>query len=105
VLFRSSAAIFPYNVPEGQHGFDLPGGMTDRARAQCAAACTEMGDNPCGCATLQTFDIGNFMMNMIGRYFANDGKKLDADLCQSRSDCPGMAPPPPARDAAYLAAR
>jgi hypothetical protein len=100
-----SAAIFPYNVPEGQHGFDLPGGMTDRARAQCAAACTEMGDNPCGCATLQTFDIGNFMMNMIGRYFANDGKKLDADLCQSRSDCPGMAPPPPARDAAYLAAR
>ena len=102
-LGGQSAAIFPYNVPTGQHGFDFPGGMTDKARKACAEACTETeGDNPCGCTTLQTFDIGFFMMNMVGRYFTSGGMKLSADLCQSRNDCPELPDAPAARDPASL---
>ncbi|MCC6553789.1 MAG: hypothetical protein IT372_12315, partial [Polyangiaceae bacterium] len=36
-LGGKSAAIFPYTVPEGQHGFDTPGEMSDRFRSQCKA--------------------------------------------------------------------
>jgi hypothetical protein len=101
-LGGKSAAIFPYNVPGGQHGFDLPGGMTDRARKQCLEACTEPEPDPCGCSTLETFDIGLFMMNMMGRYFRSEGKELSSDLCMSRNDCPELVPPPPGRDTATL---
>ncbi len=102
-LGGASAAIFPYNVPTGQHGFDLPGGMTDKAREQCREACSVEGeDDPCSCEDLQTFDIGFFMMNMIGRYFKSGGLKLDADLCQSRNDCQGLPSLPPARDISKL---
>lgn len=102
-LGGKSAAIFPYNVPEGQHGFDMPGGMTDRARKQCAEACTEMGTpDPCGCGALRTFDIGMFMMNMIGSYFASGGTVLSADLCMTRNDCAGTQAAPPVRDVATL---
>jgi hypothetical protein len=103
-LGGKSAAIFPYNVPGGQHGFDFPGAMVDKARAQCVENCTEtMGDDPCGCSTLETFDIGNFMMNMVGLYFRSGGTELSADLCMSRDDC-GDVPnsPPAARDIATL---
>lgn len=100
-LGGKSAAIFPYNVPEGQHGFDLPGGMTDKARQKCKEACM-LPDDGCGCSTLSTFDIGNFMMNMIGRYLASDGKVLSDDLCQSSDDCADLKPMPKARDVAEL---
>jgi hypothetical protein len=101
-LGGKSAAIFPYNVPEGQHGFDNPGGMTDRARKVCLEACTEMTENPCGCNTLETFDIGNFMLNMMARYFASDGTELSTDLCMSRNDCADLAEPPADRDVSQL---
>lgn len=102
-LGGKSAAIFPYTVPEGQHGFDQPGEMTDRYRKQCKAACETPGDgDPCGCDADATFDIGNFMFHMVGRYFASGGTFLDADLCQSGPSCEGKpfawAPPPPTRD-------
>lgn len=102
-LGGKSAAIFPYTVPEGQHGFDGPGEMTDRFRKQCKDACMLDGpEDPCGCDEQETFDIGNFMFHMVGRYFASGGTFLDADLCQSADDCTGkpFAWPaaPPARD-------
>ena len=98
-----SAAIFPYTVPEGQHGFDGPGEMTDRYREQCKNLCQTMGgDDPCGCATKTTYDVGNFMFHMLGRYFASGGTYLDADLCMSANDCTGKpfswAPAPESRD-------
>lgn len=105
-LGGKSAAIFPYNVPGGQHGFDMPGGMTDSAREQCLEVCTEdpeQVEDPCGCSTLQTFDIGNFMLNMIGFYFRSGGTELSTDLCMSRNDCEGIPQaPPPARDISTL---
>ncbi len=101
-LGGKSAAIFPYNVPTGQHGFDMPGAMTDKARKACADQCTEMGDDPCGCSKLETYDVGFFMMNMIGKYFSSGGTELSTDLCQSRNDCSYLSPLPPARDLATL---
>lgn len=102
-----SAAIFPYTVPEGQHGFDQPGEMTDKFRKQCKAACTMMGsEDPCGCDGQKTFDIGLFMFHMVGRYFASGGTFLDADLCQSADDCTGKPwaweSAPAARDVSTL---
>ncbi|MEZ4300686.1 MAG: hypothetical protein R3B70_37470 [Polyangiaceae bacterium] len=102
-LGGKSAAIFPYTVPEGQHGFDQPGEMTDRYRKACKAACETPGDgDPCGCDQQTSFDIGNFMFHMVGRYFASGGSFLDADLCQSGQSCEGKpfawSPAPPARD-------
>ena len=96
-----SSSIFPYTVPEGQHGFYQPGVMTDKARQLCRDTCQLPGmDDPCACNAKPAFDIGNFMFHMMGRYLASDGTFLDADLCQSASDCTGKpfswdAPPPP----------
>lgn len=105
-LGGKSAAIFPYNVPGGQHGFDMPGMMTDKARKVCVESCTEdpeQVEDPCGCSTLETFDIGNYMLNMIGLYFNSRGQELSSDMCMSRDDCEGIPQaPPPARDVATL---
>ena len=63
----------------------------------------EQVEDPCGCSTLQTFDIGNFMLNMIGFYFRSGGTELSTDLCMSRNDCEGIPQaPPPARDISTL---
>lgn len=89
-----SGAIFPYAVPEGQHGFAFPGEMTDWVQAQCRADCTEMGgEDPCGCSEARGFDVGYFMFNMLGRYLSSGGQDLSTDLCNSRGDCPGMMAP------------
>ncbi|GMV44098.1 MAG: hypothetical protein AMXMBFR64_58140 [Myxococcales bacterium] len=99
-----SAAVFPYSNPTGQHGFAMPGEFTDAAIKACTEKCK--ADNPddknpdCGCENTETFDIGSFMMNMIGRFFASEGKTLDADLCQSRDDCGDVKAPPAAREKA-----
>ncbi|MCC6620632.1 MAG: hypothetical protein IT385_05225 [Deltaproteobacteria bacterium] len=89
-----SAAIFPYAIPTGQHGFPFPGALPDERRAACEAACTT-GD--CGCATVTTFDTGSFLFNMFGRYLATQGRELPTDLCLSRNDCSFLLPPPEPR--------
>lgn len=87
-----SAAIFPYPQPQGQHGFAFPGGQIDSFLKQCADAGTAAEDCAVG------FDVGNFMMGMIGRFIAGEGKQpISFDLCQSRDDCEGQAPMPPPR--------
>ncbi len=83
-----SAAIFPMSRLDGSHGFDMPGEMTDSAIKECQKACKKTGgSDPCGCTTKKHFDIGNFMFNMIGRYFSTGGKVMSTNLCNSRNDC------------------
>ncbi|MCC6620305.1 MAG: hypothetical protein IT385_03575 [Deltaproteobacteria bacterium] len=89
-----SAAIFPYAIPTGQHGFPFPGDLPDRKKAQCLDACTEGG---CGCDEVTTFDTGSFLFNMFGRYVATDGRELSADPCLGTNDCDFMLPPPAPR--------
>jgi hypothetical protein len=69
--------------------------MTDRARNRCRDACTDPGG--CGCDVLETFDIGTFMLNMMGRYLRSGGTFFSDDLCQSSNDCDDLVPPPPIR--------
>jgi hypothetical protein len=98
-----SAAIFPLARDTGEHGFSLPGAMTDDFRAKCLRECTIPGSgDPCGCRTQTTYDIGNFLLNMIARFLVTNGMELSADLCQSRNDCPGYLPPPPRRELSSL---
>lgn len=97
-----SAALFPLTRDTGQHGFDPPGGMTDRARAACRANCAEGGSNPCGCATLKPYDVGQFLFNLAGRYLVTEGKELIVDQCHSRDDCAYKLPPPATRDTTQL---
>jgi hypothetical protein len=92
-----SAAVFPYSDPTGTHGFDLPGQMTDRVRSQCKKACKETGADPCGCSVKKTYDIGLFMFNLMGRYFASGGKVLSDDLCMSQDSCSDKLPVPAQR--------
>lgn len=101
-LGGKSGAVFPYSDATGQHGFDMPGAMGDKVRKRCEADCKaahpDDPDADCGCATKEVFDVGQFMMNMIGRYFASGGKTLDADLCQSRDDCGDVKDVPEPRE-------
>ena len=90
-----SAAFFPYTEPTGQHGFDFPGRMIDRFRARCAAACVE--GEPCECEGAETFDIGNYLFNMLGQYMVSGGTKADFDACHWRNDCDYVQPPPAKR--------
>jgi len=81
--------------PTGRHGFDTPGVMIDQARRACTETCA-VADG-CGCETRTTFDLGTFMLHMIGGYFASGGREISADLCMSRDDCPGLPTPPAPR--------
>ncbi len=80
----------------------MPGDMRDKARKRCADACKETGvPDPCGCGALMSFDTGQFMFNMIGRYFGSQAAILDDDLCNSRGDC-AIRTAPPTRDTKTL---
>jgi len=94
-----SASIFPLGEEQESHGFDEPGGMLDGVRGKCKEECSfgEEGD-PCGCNKIESFDIGLFMFNMLGHYFATDGKELSFDLCNSRNDCDYLKPAPKPRE-------
>ncbi len=100
-----SGAIFPYASPEGEHGFAFPGELTDKAVKQCLRTCTSTAaGDPCDCNDLvgETYDVGFFMFNMLGSYFASGGKELSFDYCNSSNDCASFPPPPTQRDPATL---
>jgi len=97
-----SAALFPLTRDTGQHGFDPPGGMTDDARIACRNDCSDAGPNPCGCDTLETYDIGQFLFNLASRFMVTDGEELEVDQCHSRDDCAYRLPVPALRDTTQL---
>lgn len=66
-----SGTLFPFVIPTGRHGFDLP----DPARE---------------------FDLGALMFNMLGRYFATGGEELLFERCQLTWSCAWVPPLPPA---------
>ncbi len=90
-----SGAVFPFPIPEGQHGFPFPGALPDMAKERCEDACPE--GQQCDCDNIETFDVGHYMFNMTGEYFRTRGRVVRADLCHSRDDCDYKLPTPPAR--------
>lgn len=87
-----SGAIFPYPIPEGQHGFPFPGELPDQAIAKCKRECPE-GD-ACDCENAKTFDTGSFVFNQLGRWFKSNAREMETDLCLSSNDCDWEVDPP-----------
>ncbi|MEC9071639.1 MAG: hypothetical protein VX938_04630, partial [Myxococcota bacterium] len=97
-----SGVALPLSNVTGQHGFDWPGIWQDEGLENCQAACTEevTDDNgvPCDCADLEVFDMGHFIFNVLGNYFASEGTEWDTRVCNSRDDCEYLPAPPAWRD-------
>ncbi len=97
-----SGAIFPFAVPEGQHGFPLPGQMTDWAIQLCKE---ENGSSAEECNPEQivgnTFDIGWYMFHVMGAYFQGKADLFDVN-CTSRQACNDVPDFPELRDITTL---
>jgi len=65
-----TGAIFPLVTPTGHHGFDPP--------------------NPAS-----KFDVGGFLVNLLGRYGSSGGETFDIEPCLADSSCAWLPPPPP----------
>ena len=79
-----SGFTFFYGNPEGSHGTDSPGGMTDKARRSCEQACE--GDD-CGCDEVSVFDTGNFLFGLITTYLVSGGSEIVTDSCLADWTC------------------
>ena len=96
-----SASIYAYGAPEGKHGFDTPGQMTDRAVTRCLEACADLEES-CTCDDVEVFDVGNFHFNLIADYLESGGMTLDDKACHETFDCPDIPEPPIKRDSDTL---
>lgn len=93
-----SGAAYPYPVPQGQHGFALPGEMTDWAIQICketngsqAPECAV--DNIVG----STYDVGWLMFHTFGRFLTRPDEIPYAIGCNSKEQCDNVPPTPPVR--------
>jgi hypothetical protein len=94
-----SGASFPYPVPQGQHGFALPGEMTDWGIKICKE---NYGSQDERCAddawNGERFDVGWFMFHTFGRFMLGQHDSPYAIGCVSKEVCPGReyvdVPPP-----------
>jgi len=97
-----SGAIFPFAVPSGQHGFALPGQMTDTMIELCVE---RNGSNAPECEPDQiigqTFDVGWYMLHVIGRYFAGE-TDLFRPECNTRTSCGNTSDFPELREFSAL---
>jgi hypothetical protein len=96
-LGGKSAAVFPYNVPTGQHGFAFPGGDMENFAKACLNTCPEGEDCDCDNAGAGRYDVGRFMFNLAGHYMATGGMALEMDQCHSNQTCDYEQPVPPER--------
>jgi hypothetical protein len=96
-----SGAIFPYAIPQGQHGFALPGEMTDWAIKLCKE---KNGSQAPQCTPEQiigkTYDVGWSMFHLMGAYFRGDNPFQDG--CNSKQACNNVADTPALREASTL---
>jgi hypothetical protein len=103
-LRGQSGAVFPYAIPEGQHGFALPGEMTDWAIALCRET---HGSNAPQCASSEiigkAYDVGWFVFHGLARYFRSGGREYPFfPGCYTQSACNELPPPPERRAAETL---
>jgi hypothetical protein len=101
-LAGPSGAIFPYTIPQGQHGFALPGQMTDQALQLCkerngsaAPECT---------ASLiigEAYDVGWDMFHTMGSFFLGKTDPFGGQ-CNSKQVCNDVKDTPPVREFAEL---
>jgi hypothetical protein len=92
-----SGAIFPFVIPTGKHGFEVPGHDTDRLHGECVTRAEAEGTDPAECDTKRYFDGSTQLIGMIGRYLASGGEEFILEDCQFDFSCPGTPPPPEPR--------
>jgi hypothetical protein len=97
VFGGESGVAFPLSLDVGEHVFTPPGGMLDEAITECQFECFNSGDPACTCDDVDSFDIGFFIVNTIGRWFASGATSIDYDLCNSRNNCADIPPLPSLR--------
>jgi hypothetical protein len=94
-----SGAIFPYAIPQGQHGFALPGEMTDWALQICRE--THGSDAPqCDEQEIvgKVYDVGWFMFHAFGRFLKSGGREYPFfPGCFTRDACSNLPPAPESR--------
>jgi hypothetical protein len=97
-----SGAIFPYTVPQGEHGFALPGQMTDNAIAICKERNGSL-DPSCEVDNIvgKTYDVGWDMFHTMGAFF-NGAADPFGGQCNTKQSCNGIVDTPQARDLATL---
>lgn len=104
-LVGYSGAVFPMAIPEGQHGFALPGQMTDWAVDICGL------ENSPGAAECQpdaivgeTYDVGWAMFHMFGGWLGSQMQEHPHTWgqCWSRDACGTVPAAPEVRDSATL---
>lgn len=94
-----SGAIFPYAIPRGQHGFALPGQMTDWALELCdpdEQSCDD--DDVIG----QRYDVGWAMFHMLATFMLEPDTNPIQERCWAKEACNDIPPTPEARDASEL---
>ena len=93
-----SGAIFTYAVPEGEHGFALPGQLTDRAVTECEAA----GGTDCDLLEGETFDVGWYMFHTFGRFLTHPDESPFGEKCNTKAQCNDIPATPAERPEATL---
>lgn len=97
-----SGLMLPQTSLTGKHGFDFPGQWVEQGRDRCTNECTkeatEEDDDPCGCDTLEVFDIGTFIFHTLGRYLSSGGTQWNVDPCNGTGTCGDMPEPLDWRD-------
>jgi hypothetical protein len=100
-----SGAIFPYAIPQGQHGFALPGEMTDWAIKICKL---QKGDSDPSCSETamvgNTYDVGWAMFHLFGQYILHGDTQspIMEERCWSLDACSNIPEVPPARESEEL---
>lgn len=102
-LAGMSGAAFPYPVPQGEHGFALPGEMTDWAIDICretygsnAEQCTEEA------IVGNTYDVGWFMFHTFGKFLRSATEAPWAIGCFAKDPCNDIPAVPEPRPSAEL---
>lgn len=104
-LVGYSGAVFPMAIPEGQHGFALPGQMTDWAIDLCGI---ENSPTAAACQPAEivgtTYDVGWAMFHMFGAWVQSemqeDPRKWTS--CWSKDACGNIPEVPELRPASEL---
>lgn len=98
-----SGAAFPYPVPQGQHGFALPGEMTDSAIQICRET---YGSSAPQCdadaITGEIYDVGWFMFHTFGKFLLNPDEEPWALGCYEKDPCNAIPTKPTPREGAAL---
>ena len=94
-----SGAVFPYALPSGQHGFALPGQMTDWALELCDPEQQSCADED---VIGQTYDVGWAMFHMLGTFLTQPTTHPLQPRCWTKESCNDLPPTPEERDESTL---